>query len=239
MSKKLILPTYYPDNEIYIYFNNGEECGKAMYEFHTMRNKIIQFIPLRQFPYYEEFNKPDYTVVLPVDPYVYIPRYTLHKEMEERKAAGEKFFLECGLHANQSYVRNDEGALVIGEGVFKNYKKLTLVHAGKCPLSWEPGAFRKDVKIELVAPEDFELRVVEFSYPVWNENNEKIWEKEYYPLVGDKKIFDEIDGFMSTSKEHYRFVDKGKIQLPNITINEKQYVNGGVIEDVVEKEMGN
>ena len=235
MEKKLIIPTYYARNDVYIYFDSGEETGKAMYEFFMSGNRIVNFTPLRQVPYYNDFNKPDYTIVLPVSPDVYTPRNLARKEMEERKETS--FFYENGLHLNQSYVRDDEGALVIGEGIFRDYKKLTLVHASNCPLTWEPGTFKKNANIDIIAPEGFELRIIEHSYPTWNKRDERVYKKEYYPLVGNKKIFDEIDGYMSTTKNKYRYVSKEKIaDLPNITINERQYVDGGVIKDVLAHE---
>ena len=235
MEKNLIIPTYYAHNDVYIYFDSGEETGKAMYQFFMSGNRIVKFTPLRQFPYYYDFGKPDYTIVLPVNPYVYIPRNISRKEMEERKESS--FLYENGLHLNQSYVRDDEVALVISEGIFKDYKKLKLVHASNRPLTWEPGAFKNNAQIEIVAPEGFELRIIEHAYPTWNKRDERVYQKEYYPLIGNKKIFDEIDGYMNTSKNKDRYVSKDKIaNLPNITINTNQYVDGGLIKDVPQQE---
>lgn len=233
MGYKLITPTYFNGGQTYIYFSDGEETGKAMYMFFVSGNKITKFMPLRYLG-----KKP--TIVLPLNPTVYIPQNASRKEMQELEKQIEQgkkehsFFFEANLHKNQRYVSNDEmDNMIIGEGVFKDYNNITIIHPSKCPLTWEEGAFKKYAHVNFVAPEGATLKVVEFSYPIWNKNNKKVYEKQCYPLIGNESIFMEIDGYTSTSKERYKFVPQDKINLPLVTINEKQCLRGREVVDLV------
>ena len=226
MSKKLITPTYFNDS-FYIYYSDGIEQGKAMYLFEMSGNTIVRFVPLRYLG-----KNPE--IVLPNSPMVFISDNASREEMDKLKADGKKsFFYECVVHKNQRYVRTDEmRSIVIGQGVFKDYNFVTLINPSSRPLSWHPKAFRKGAHVNFVAPKGAVLKVVEHEYALYKKDGKTVYDKEFYPLVANKDIFDAIDGHMSTSKDKYKFVREDKVELPHITVNDRQFVSGGIIEDI-------
>ena len=188
---------------------------------------ITEFLPIR-FPIKK--------VVLPSLAKVYIPRTLPRKEMEERKSS--KYFYEDGVHLNQTYVRDDSfDNLKILKGVFADYKKLKIISASSSPIIIEEGAFADDSRISFVCPKDFELRVVSHKWRTWRKNRIPAKREHRYAIIGDKKIFDEIDGYISHSKIHkdeFSFLPIDSIKLPRIDVNTRQFVDGSILVDSID-----
>lgn len=222
MERKINTPICLSDR-IYAYV----EENKIRYQFLMVASTITEFIPIRY---------PINTVVLPVLTKVYIPQTLSRKDMLERKA--DNFFYESGVHQNQTYVRDDSfDNLKIAKDVFIDYNKLKIVSASKSPIIIEEGAFADDAIINFVCPEGFELRVVSHKWKYWGKNNTLKTREKRYAIVGDKHIFDEIDGFLTHNKDGYSFLPASAMKLPYITVNSNQAIKNNQLIEVLEPEL--
>ena len=211
MDKTFVVPEFLHDR-IYSY----KEDGKIRYQFLMVASTISEFVPVR-FPIE--------TVVLPVLVKVYIPQTLSREEMEWRDQCG---LYENGVYLNQTYVRDDSfDNLKLAKGVFAGYKKLKIISASNSPIIIEEGAFDDYAHINFVCPEGFELKVVSYKYPYWKKDNTLGLKEHRYAIIGDKKIFDEIAGHMSTFKHQYSFLPTTRsMRLPRISVNAHQKVDG-------------
>lgn len=216
MERKINTPICLSDR-IYAYV----EENKIRYQFLMVASTITEFIPIRY---------PINTVVLPLLTKVYIPQTLSRKDMLERKT--NNFFYENGVHLNQTYVRdNSFDNLKIEKGVFGDFKKLKIISTSKSPIIIEEGAFADDAIINFVCPEGFELRVVSHKWKEWKKDNTLGTKEERYAIVGDKHIFDEIDGFLTHNKDGYSFLPATAMKLPYLTVNSHQAVkNNQIVE---------
>lgn len=215
MKKTFVTPEFLHDR-VYSY----KEDGKIRYQFLMVASTISEFVPVR-FPIE--------TVILPTLVKVYIPQTVSRDEMDWRDKHG---LYENGVHANQTYVRDDSfDNLKLQKDVFVEYKTLKIVSGSKSPIIIEEGAFDNDAHINFVCPEDFELRVVSHKCPYWKKDNTLGMRERRYAIIGDKKIFDEIEGYMSTLKHQYSFLPAKSMKLPKITVNAHQKVEGSAIVD--------
>ena len=211
MNKTFVIPEFLHDR-VYSY----KEDGKIRYQFLMVASTISEFVPVR-FPIE--------TVVLPVLVKVYIPQTLSREEMEWRDQRG---LYENGVYLNQTYVRDDSfDNLKLAKGVFAGYKNLKIISASNSPIIIEEGAFDDYAHINFVCPEGFELRVVSYKHPYWKKDNTLGLKEHRYAIIGDKKIFDEIAGHMSTLKHQYSFLPTTKsMRLPRISVNAHQKVDG-------------
>ena len=143
-------------NNAYIQVDN---LGEPIYGLTEVGNKIIKIYPCVKDVKY---------VVLPEYGELNLSRYDI----------GDSFM-------NTGEVKYVSGQIVLADGCFEGLKDFKLIIPAKFSVKIEPHAFDSDAKVEIILPEDYELKTIK---EIHNKNTEKTEYTKHYTLIADKNI---------------------------------------------------